>query len=262
MLDNRKDLQWFCLPTLDDNYTWIIRDLGAEITVVVDPATAEDVHIFMQARQWRLDAIFNTHHHWDHVGGNKELREMYPHVQIYGSKKDAGRIPYITHLLEDGESLQLGSMEYVVLSVDGHTLGHIAYYERHHKWLFCGDTLFSLGCGRLFEGSPQAMLNSLEKIKHFCEETLVFCAHEYTLDNIRFAHSIGFHPPGMDAFYDEVVKKRQQSIPTVPFLLATQLRLNPFLCSSSAYLHRISGLSKHASALDVFTWLRRKKNLF
>ena len=182
-------LQVFQLPVLQDNYIYIIRDINTKKTAVVDPALAEPVNSFLKEKNWTLDFIFSTHHHWDHTGGNLQLKEKW-NCQILGFEKDAHRIPGIDQHLQEGEEFTFGDLPCRVLFFPGHTLGHIAYWFFEEKKLFIGDTLFAMGCGRLFEGSPQQMFTSLNHIKSFPPDTEVFCAHEYTEKNGHFALSV------------------------------------------------------------------------
>ncbi len=239
-------LQVFQLPVLQDNYIYIIRDINTEKTAVVDPALAEPVNSFLKERNWTLDFIFSTHHHWDHTDGNLQLKEKW-NCQILGFAKDAHRIPGIDQHLQEGEEFTFGDLPCRVLFFPGHTLGHIAYWFFEEKKLFIGDTLFAMGCGRLFEGSPQQMFTSLNHIKSFPPDTEVFCAHEYTEKNGHFALSVDSKNQMLKDRMKKVQTSREKNQATVPFFLSEELKTNPFL---------------RASTLEEFTNLRKKRDIF
>ncbi|HFD11457.1 MAG TPA: hydroxyacylglutathione hydrolase, partial [Crenotrichaceae bacterium] len=174
------------LPVLQDNYIFMIHCTADNVTAVVDPATASPVLVLLKERNWHLDFILNTHHHSDHVGANLELKHK-TECTIIGAQKDQQRIPGIDKMVVEGDSLSIGQHQFEVLEVPGHTSAHIAYWFKDDAILFCGDTLFSLGCGRLFEGTPEQMWHSLKKIRQLPDQTQIYCAHEYTESNARFA---------------------------------------------------------------------------
>ena len=239
-------LQVFQIPVLQDNYIYIIRDIDTQKTAVVDPALSEPVDVFLKEKNWKLDFIFNTHHHWDHTGGNLELKKKW-NCRILGFKEDANRIPGIDQHLLEGEEFTFGKIPCRVLFFPGHTLGHIAYWFFEEKKLFIGDTLFAMGCGRLFEGSPQQMFTSINKIKSFPPETEIFCAHEYTEKNGHFALSVDPQNQSLKERMQEVQARRKKNLATVPFFLFEELKTNPFL---------------RASTLEEFTHLRKKRDIF
>ena len=239
-------LQVFQLPVLQDNYIYILRDENTQKTAVVDPALSEPVNLFLKEKNWKLNFIFNTHHHWDHTGGNIKLKKKW-NCQIFGFEEDAHRIPEIDKYLQEGEEFIFGEFPCRVLFLPGHTLGHIAYWFFEEKKLFIGDTLFAMGCGRLFEGSPQQMFASLNQIKTFPPETKIFCAHEYTEKNGRFALSLDTQNQNLKNRMQEVKAHRKKNQPTVPFFLSEELETNPFL---------------RADTLEEFTQLRKKRDVF
>lgn len=216
------------LPVLDDNYVFFLEDSESGVTAVVDPSVSKEVLEFIEARPSRLDFILNTHHHWDHTGGNLDIKKATG-CKIVGHAKDASRIPGLDLGLNEGETFSLGQSAARVLSIDGHTLGHIAFWFDEEKTLFCGDTLFSVGCGRLFEGTPQQMFESLSKLKKLPDETLVYCAHEYTLDNIDFAQSLNSDDQDLANYKKKVEALRAKNKPSIPCQLGLQKRINPFL---------------------------------
>ena len=244
-------------PALRDNYIYILR--SGNRFAAVDPGEAVPVLKFFQKKGGRLDFIWNTHHHYDHTGGNLELKRAFG-CSVYGFEGDRRRVPGLDRGLRDGESFLFGEAEVKTIFIPGHTLGHIAFYLPKEKRLFCGDTLFGLGCGRLFEGTAQDLFKSLGKLKQLPEETLVYCGHEYTEANGEFVLSLkqetgsGLPSSGprlksnkpesnrRDRSFWENVKKRMKKVraararrlPTVPFSLKDELETNPFLRAASA----------------------------
>ena len=219
-------IQIITIPAFEDNYLWLL--VHGSYAAVVDPGDAQPILRYLAQHQLTLCAILCTHHHRDHVGGNRELLAHYK-VPVYGPAHES--IPGRTHAVVDGDCVQLPELglELTVIDVPGHTAGHVAYYGAES--LFCGDTLFACGCGRLFEGTPQAMYQSLSKIAQLPDTTQVYCAHEYTLDNIRFAKVV--EPGNSDLLEREVRDRatRANHQPTVPSLLGLEKRTNPFLRS-------------------------------
>ena len=245
-MKNKDQLQVFQLPVLQDNYIYIVHDKNIQKTAVVDPALSEPVNLFLKEKNWKLDFIFSTHHHWDHTGGNLELKKKW-NCRILGFEEDAHRIPGIDQHLKNGEEFTFGTFPCRILFFPGHTLGHIAYWFFEEKKLFIGDTLFAMGCGRLFEGSPQQMFTSLNKIKSFPPETEIFCAHEYTEKNGCFALSMDPQNQNLKNRMKSVQASRKKNQATVPFFLSEELETNPFL---------------RASTLEEFTHLRKKRDIF
>ncbi len=246
------------IPVLSDNYIYLIHEKQSQETAVVDPATAEPVLQYAQQRGWKINYIFNTHHHPDHVGGNLTVQE-HTNCQIIGAAHDSTRIPGINIRVKEGSVFTLGAVKINVLDVPGHTVGHIAYFIPSQPALFCGDTLFSLGCGRLFEGTPEQMWHSLCKLKKLPPKTQVYCAHEYTQGNARFALTIDPENTLLQQKYQEVCRKREQSIPTVPFILDTEWAINPFLrADNPALAQRMNTEPGQAT----FTEIRHRKDIF
>lgn len=248
------------IPARRDNYIYLLHDAASHKTAVVDPADAPPVEAALHHRGWTLDFILNTHHHNDHIGGNLALKQDYG-CKIYGYGPDAVRIPGIDHLLEDDELVEIGEAKAQVIYIPGHTLGHIAYYFPADKALFCGDTLFSLGCGRLFEGTPQQMYDSLQKLAALPDDTLVFCAHEYTQSNGAFALTLEPHNAELCKRMAEVEALRMRGRSTVPSTLGQEKATNPFLREDSAEIRQSLGM-QHASSLAVFTEIRHRKDIF
>ncbi|MBD2253156.1 hydroxyacylglutathione hydrolase [Nostoc parmelioides] len=227
-------MQVIRLAALSDNYIFLLHDSQKNIAAVVDPAEAEPVLKQLAQLNAELVAIFNTHHHNDHVGGNQQLIQNFPQVKVYGGAKDKGRIPGQQVFLEPGDRVPFADRVAKVIFVPGHTRAHIAYYFPPQTAdtpgeLFCGDTLFAGGCGRLFEGTPAQMVESLTKLRSLPENTRVWCAHEYTLKNLQFALSVDSENTELQKRFDEVKTKRSQGIATVPSLLGVEKLTNPFL---------------------------------
>ena len=248
------------IPALSDNYVYLVHDPQAGITAVVDPAVAAPVLDRLGARGWKLDWILSTHHHADHTGGNLELKTATG-CRIAGPKADAGRIPGIDLGLAEGDRFTLGAAEAEVFETPGHTSGHISYWFADARALFCADTLFSLGCGRLFEGTPEQMWRSLSKFALLPDDALVYCGHEYTQANARFALSIDPENPALQARAAEVERLRAAGQPTVPSTLGAERAANPFLRPGDPAIRRRLGI-EDADDVAVFAELRKRKDHF
>ncbi|MEE8150677.1 MAG: hydroxyacylglutathione hydrolase [Nitrosomonadaceae bacterium] len=243
-----------------DNYIWIIRD--QHHAAVVDPGDAAPVLAFLRRENLKLVAILNTHHHNDHVGGNAALLREFS-IPVYGPGNES--IPTVTHCLKEGDSIQLAelSLGFSVLDIPGHTAGHIAYYGAN--LLFCGDTLFACGCGRLFEGTAQQMYTSLQKLAKLPDATSVYCGHEYTLANIHFAKEVEPGNQALIEFKTSAEKRRELNLPTLPSTIVMEKSYNPFLrCSQPEVIHNASNyLGKPLSdPVSVFATIRDWKNNF
>jgi hydroxyacylglutathione hydrolase len=214
------------IPALTDNYIYLLRDQESGETAVVDPSEATPVLTALKGE--KLNYILNTHHHWDHTGGNLQLQKATG-AMVVGFEGDAHRIPGIDRPLKDGQSFSLGQSTAKILFIPGHTLGHIAYHFARDLAVFCGDTLFSLGCGRLFEGTPAQMFHSLARLKNLADDTRVYCGHEYTVANAKFALTIDPKNDALRKRQKEAETLRAQKLPTVPSLLIDEKACNPFL---------------------------------
>lgn len=247
-------------PVLKDNYNFILRDDMADVTAVVDPSVADHALAILLQKNWKLDYILNTHHHSDHVGGNLELKEITG-CEIVGFKGDAERIPGIDIELEAGDLFPFGGIDFDIMAVPGHTSGHIAYYCQKLNIVFSGDVLFSLGCGRLFEGTPDEMMKSLKKLTDLPDVTAVYCAHEYTAKNGEFALQFDRGNDALRKRMEEVQELRAMGKPTVPTTIGQEKKTNPFLRTHIPMIRQNLGMPG-GTALEVFTELRKRKDEF
>ncbi|MEX2311977.1 MAG: hydroxyacylglutathione hydrolase [Rhodospirillales bacterium] len=248
------------IPVLNDNYVYLAHCPESGQTAVVDPAVAGPVLDTLKQTGWTLTHILNTHHHGDHTGGNLELKAETG-CAIVGPGADRDRIPGIDVTVGDGDSYTMGNATARVFDVPGHTRGHIAYWFEESDALFCGDTLFVMGCGRLFEGTPAQMVHSLSKFDALPGRTRVYCAHEYTQNNGRFALTVEPGNDALKALMQDVDQKRAKGIPTVPSTLEQERATNPFLRPSSANIQATLGM-QGADIVDVFAEVRRRKDSF
>ncbi|MCL1472585.1 hydroxyacylglutathione hydrolase [Argonema antarcticum] len=257
-------MQVYRLAVLSDNYIFVLHDTQKNIAAAIDPAEAEPVLRQLEATGAELVALFNTHHHHDHVGGNRRLMERFPNLRIYGGAEDFGRIPGQNVFLREGDRVSFASSVGEVFFVPGHTRAHIAYYFHPNAPdepgdLFCGDTLFAGGCGRLFEGSPSQMVSSLGKLRSLPDNTRVWCAHEYTLKNLQFALTVDGNNPDLQARYAQVKESRRRDEATIPSILGIEKRTNPFLRWDNPDLQ---AAVKSQSAVQTFARLRGMKDNF
>jgi hydroxyacylglutathione hydrolase len=248
------------IPVLSDNYVWLAHDPDSKATAAVDPAVVDPVLAAAEAKGWTITHILNTHHHGDHTGGNLEIKAQTG-CTIVGPRADRDRIPGIDVEVGDGDVYAFGSTEAKVFDVPGHTSGHIAFWFEKSDVLFSGDTLFALGCGRVFEGTFEQMWESLSKLKALPGETQVYCAHEYTQSNGRFALSVEPDNEDLVQRMHEIDDMRSRGIATVPSTLSEEWKTNPFLRPDSPLLQRTVGL-EGASLIDVFAETRQRKDSF
>jgi hydroxyacylglutathione hydrolase len=256
-------LQITPIPAFQDNYLWLIENETE--TWIVDPGDAEPVLEVLAARNKKLTGILITHHHHDHIGGVERL--LSSGLKVIGPKKD--QFELVNDPVHEGDSRRICGVEFRVMEVPGHTLNHIAYYAEpldQPPVLFCGDTLFSAGCGRLFEGTPKQMYQSLDRFMQLTENTLVYCAHEYTQTNLRFAMSVEPGNRNISLHMEKVAAMRAEGIPSIPTDMKKEKAINPFLRTASDEI--ISNTMTRATAddypgqVEVFAILRKMKDQF
>ncbi len=251
------------IPAFTDNYIWIIHDQTH--AVVVDPGTASPVLKYLHSKNLQLIGILITHHHADHTQGIRDLLQSFD-VPVYGPSNEV--ILDITHPLNEGDHIFLNelSLNLTILDTPGHTAGHIAYYANHPaNMIFCGDTLFSCGCGKMFEGTAQQFYESLQKLSRLPDETLVYCTHEYTLNNIRFAKKIDPENSVLLSFEKKAHELQNRSFPTIPTTLALEKSINPFLrCDQPAIINSVQTHFQQiiVNPVKIFALLRQWKNTF
>ncbi|WP_207283149.1 hydroxyacylglutathione hydrolase [Pseudomonas sp. FW300-N2F2] len=254
-------IQISALPAFTDNYIWLLQDHSTQRCAVVDPGDAAPVQAWLDAHPgWVLSDILITHHHHDHVGGVQALKNA-TNATVYGPASE--NIPARDQALHDNDQVSVLGWDFDVYAVPGHTLGHIAYY--HHGLLFCGDTLFAAGCGRLFEGTPAQMHHSLSRLAALPEDTLVYCTHEYTLSNLKFAAAVEPGNPDIAARLEKVARQRNEGIMTLPSTLALEKLTNPFLRTAETSVKQKaderSG-QRNQTPSEVFAALRAWKDTF
>lgn len=233
------------LPVFDDNYIFLLQNDSA--VIVIDPGEAKPVLQVLQSEKLSLAGVLITHHHHDHIDGLNELRVYNPELPIWAPLKNRGQIPGASTYVEEGDCVELAGLKFQVIELPGHTLGHIAYYNPQQGFLFSGDVLFGLGCGRIFEGTFEQHYKSLQRIAALPINTQVFCTHEYTEANLRFLQSLGPLSPQQQEYARRLAECRAQNRPSVPLRLIDELQCNPFLLSRN---------------LTEFTQLRQKRNQF
>lgn len=253
-------LQIIPIPAFKDNYIWLIHN--SITAAIVDPGDPEPALAYLKELGLNLTTILITHHHQDHIGGVDSLIETFPDVKVYAPKLEQFNFKH--HEVAEGECIILADLKLAleVIDLPGHTLGHVAYY--HHSQptgslLFCGDTLFGAGCGRLFEGTPEQMLTSLQKLAALPAETAVYCTHEYTLHNIKFALSLEPNNPDLLKRQQETIGLRNKQLPSLPSTIALELSTNPFLRYQSLEIKASLGL-KNGSDLQIFSATRELRN--
>ncbi|EKO3378447.1 hydroxyacylglutathione hydrolase [Vibrio fluvialis] len=246
------------IPAFNDNYIWLIQNSDRRCAVV-DPGDATPVLDYLSQHELTLEAILITHHHNDHIGGVPELVRQYPNVDVVGPAQEP--IPTLTHPVDAGDQIELFDERFMVLGLPGHTLGHIGYVGDGK--LFCGDVLFSAGCGRVFEGTMEQMFTSLSKLVALPEETEVYCAHEYTASNVAFAMAVEPDNEQLQIYRDEVIRLRGQGHSTLPSTLRREKWVNPFLrMQEPSIMKSVANRTEQTDALSIFTALREWKNEF
>jgi hydroxyacylglutathione hydrolase len=234
------------VPVLNDNYVWLIHDEGSGETAAIDPAVGQPVLDAAAARGWRITQIWNTHWHPDHIGGNAEIKAATG-CKITAPAAEAGKIPTLERAVAEGDKVSLGGIEAEVLEVPAHTAGHIAYHLPSEKVVFVGDTLFAMGCGKLFEGTAEQMYGNMKRLEALPADTKVYCAHEYTLANARFAITVEPDNQDLQKRFAQVVAAREAGEATVPTDIGLERATNPFMRASS-----IAELAERRAAKDSF----------
>ena len=248
------------VPCLQDNYSFVIHNTETGTVGVVDPSEFEPINNFIKIKFKKIDYILNTHHHFDHTGGNLDLQKKYG-AKIIGFKKDERRIPGINIKLSDNENFKLGNIDFEIFFIPGHTSGHICFYSKSEKVIFTGDTLFSLGCGKVFEGTHQEMLRSLNFIKKLPVDTKIFCGHEYTKKNLDFCIKYEINNNKLEERKKWIISRLDQKLPTIPITLKEELNTNIFLRCDNPEVKK-SLRMENSTELEVFKKLRDLKDVF
>jgi len=248
------------IPCLNDNYSYLIHDEISNTVAIVDPSEFIPCDTIISKNYKKLDFILNTHHHYDHVGGNEELKKKY-NSKVLGFENDKNRIPQIDTVLKDNQEFKIGTLNFTTIFIPGHTRGHVAFYFKKERVVFTGDTLFSLGCGRVFEGTYKQMFQSLNKLKKLPGETKVYCGHEYTFKNLEFC--LKFNPN------NDFLKKKKNDIklslknkkPTIPSTIADEIKGNIFFRVNDPDIKKAINL-ENSPDIEIFTKLRDLKDNF
>ncbi|MGD0865127.1 MAG: hydroxyacylglutathione hydrolase [Rhizomicrobium sp.] len=248
------------IACLRDNYAYLIHSPDDGLCAVVDPSEPGPVRKALAARGLKLTHILNTHHHFDHTGGNLALKDEF-RAEIVGPAKDRDRIPGIDLGVTEDAPWRFGSRAVRILEIPAHTRAHIAFVFADDQAVFTGDTLFAMGCGRLFEGTPEMMSNSLSKLMRLPDDTRVYCGHEYTLNNGRFALMLEPGNADLQTRMSEVQELRARNVPTIPSTIGLEKRTNPFVRPESAEIRRTLNMAG-ATSVEVFAEMRRRKDAF
>lgn len=249
------------IPAFSDNYIYLLRTPGSSDVGIVDAGDATPVIRELQRQGLALTHIFNTHHHPDHVGGNAALKARFPEAKIIGPRSEMARIADMDRTVREGDKVDFGVLWFEVIEVPGHTVGHIAFWSDEGEAVFCGDTLFAMGCGRMFEGNPPQFWSSLGKLKSLPPRTRVFCGHEYTQTNARFTLTVDPDNPAVVARAQEVDRLRAEGKPTIPSTIGRENETNPFFRADDPAIARNVGL-EGADPVEVFAEVRRRKDRF
>ena len=248
------------IPCLTDNYAYIISENYSKIVGVIDPSESTPIINFLKKENLKLNYILNTHHHYDHIGGNNKLKKLY-NAKVVGFEGDKDRIPGIDIVLKDNEKWTFGKSLVKIMHIPGHTSGHICFFFEKEKIAFTGDTLFSLGCGRIFEGDHKQMLNSLNKIKALPKDTKIYCGHEYTYKNAQFCLKYDSNNIDLKKKFEKIKKLRSKNLPTIPTNLEEELKTNIFLrCDQNDLKIKLN--MKNQEDFKVFTEVRNLKDGF
>lgn len=249
------------IPVLSDNYAYLVIDEATNEAGVVDPSEAGPVADAVKREGVNFTTIINTHHHWDHVGGNKELVQEYPNLRVYGHKRDETRTPCISHMVDEGDTVSIGNLEGRFLFIPCHTSGHVAVHFAAEKVAFTGDTLFVAGCGRLFEGTAADMHNNMLKLSALPEDTRIYPGHEYTINNLEFALTLEPNNAAIQAKLHWAQEARAKNQPTIPSTVAEEKTINPFIRVDSQELRATITKQFPSLRLDDVTVLERTRYL-
>jgi len=245
---------------LSDNYGVLLHDSESGATAAIDAPEAAPVEAALKAAGWRLTDILVTHHHADHTGGIAALKSKYK-CRVVAPEKEAAKIPAVDEIVREGDKVLLGKLTANVIETPGHTLGHIVYWIHAEKLVFVGDTLFSIGCGRVIEGTPEMMWDSLKKLRDLPNDTEIYCGHEYTAANIKFARTIEPDNPVLAAREAEAKREIERGLPTIPVSIGDEKLANPFLRADHPEVAAGIGMAGKP-AVEVFAEIRARKNKF
>ena len=248
------------IPCLNDNYSYLIHDKISNTVAIVDPSEFIPCDTIISKNYKKLDFILNTHHHYDHVGGNEKLKNKY-NSRILGFENDKNRIPHIDIALKDNQEFKIGTLNFTTIFIPGHTRGHVAFYFKKERVVFSGDTLFSLGCGRVFEGTYKQMFQSLNKLKNLPGETKVYCGHEYTFKNLEFCLKFNPNNDFLKKKKDDIKLSLKNKKPTIPSTIADEIKANIFFRVNDPDVKKAINL-ENSPDIEIFTKLRDLKDNF
>ena len=248
------------IPCLNDNYSYLIHDEISNTVAIVDPSEFIPCDTIISKNYKKLDFILNTHHHYDHVGGNEELKKKY-NSKVLGFENDENRIPQIDTVLKDNQEFKIGTLNFTTIFIPGHTRGHVAFYFKKERVVFSGDTLFSLGCGRVFEGTYKQMFQSLNKLKNLPGETKVYCGHEYTFKNLEFCLKFNPNNDFLKKKKDDIKLSLKNKKPTIPSTIADEIKANIFFRVNDPDVKKAINL-ENSPDIEIFTKLRDLKDNF
>ena len=248
------------IPCLNDNYSYLIHDQISNTVAIVDPSEFIPCDTIISKNYKKLDFILNTHHHYDHVGGNEELKKKY-NSKVLGFENDKNRIPQIDTVLKDNQEFKIGTLNFTTIFIPGHTRGHVAFYFKKERVVFSGDTLFSLGCGRVFEGTYKQMFQSLNKLKNLPGETKVYCGHEYTFKNLEFCLKFNPNNDFLKKKKDDIKLSLKNKKPTIPSTIADEIKANIFFRVNDPDVKKAINL-ENSPDIEIFTKLRDLKDNF
>ena len=248
------------IPCLNDNYSYLIHDEISNTVAIVDTSEFIPCDTIISKNYKKLDFILNTHHHYDHVGGNEELKKKY-NSKVLGFENDKNRIPQIDTVLKDNQEFKIGTLNFTTIFIPGHTRGHVAFYFKKERVVFSGDTLFSLGCGRVFEGTYKQMFQSLNKLKNLPGETKVYCGHEYTFKNLEFCLKFNPNNDFLKKKKDDIKLSLKNKKPTIPSTIADEIKANIFFRVNDPDVKKAINL-ENSPDIEIFTKLRDLKDNF